>query len=304
MKNLDRPAVRLVDETDERLAEVLPEELAVELADVAAVCREGLLALSVGAGLAAAGAIMAQEADALCGVWNARDPERSRRRGGTVATSVVMGGQRLPIRRPRVHAVDDDGDNAGEVGLESFGVFAQGDLLTRVAMERMLAGVAHRSFERASEPIGAAQRAKATATSKSSVSHRFVNGTRKALDDLLRRDLSELEAVVLMIDGVDFAGSTCVAALVVTSDGTKVPVGLRQGDTENKTLVTAMLADLVERGLTYEQGLLVVIDGAKALATGVRSVFGDHAAVQRCVLHKARNVVDHLPKKDRPTVDA
>ena len=127
------------------------------------------------------------------------------------------------------------------------------------------------------------------------MSRRFVNGTRKALDELLGRDLSGLVPVVLMIDGVDFAGSTCVAALIVCADGTKVPVGLRQGDTENKTLVTALLADLVERGLTYEQGLLVTIDGAKALAAGVRSVFGDHAAVQRCVLHKTRNVTDHLP---------
>ncbi len=90
MKNLDRPAVRLVDETDERLAEVLPENLAIELADVAAVCREGLLALSVEAGLAAAAAIMAQEADMLCGTWNARDSQRSHRRGGTAASSVVM----------------------------------------------------------------------------------------------------------------------------------------------------------------------------------------------------------------------
>lgn len=304
MKNLDRPAVRLVDQTDEHLAEMLPESLAVELADVAAACREGLLALSVEAGLAAAGAIMAQEVDTLCGAWNARDPERTHRRGGTVESSVVMGGQRLPIRRPRVHAVNDDGDNTGEVALDSFGVFAQGDLLTRVAMERMLAGVATRSFERASEPIGTEQRAKATGTSKSSVSRRFVSGTRKALDELLGRDLSELEAVVLMIDGVDFAGSVCVVALVVTSDGTKIPVGLRQGDTENKTVVTALLADLVERGLCYDRGLLVVIDGAKALASGVRSVFGDHAVIQRCVLHKTRNVTDHLPKKDRTSVDA
>ena len=123
---------------------------------MAAVCREGLLALSVEAGLAAAAAIMAQEADALCGAWNARDPQRTHRRGGTVETSVVMGGQRLPIRRPRVHAVDEAGDNTGEVGLASFGVFAQDDLLTRVAMERMLAGVATRSFDRAADPIGAA----------------------------------------------------------------------------------------------------------------------------------------------------
>jgi putative transposase len=96
----------------------------------------------------------------------------------------------------------------------------------------------------------------------------------------------------------------CIVALVVTADGTKVPVGLRQGDTENATIVTALLADLVARGLDYRSGLLVVIDGAKALAAGVRSVFGELALIQRCVLHKRRNVTDHLPKSERDRVDA
>jgi transposase-like protein len=303
MKNVDGPAVRLVDETDERLAELLPENLAIELGSIAALCREGLMALSVEAGLAAALAIMAEEADALCGPWNARESDRTHRRGGTAPTSVVMGGQKLPIRRPRVHAVNDNGDPSGDVTLETFGVFAQGDLLNRTVMERMLAGVATRSFERVADPIGTEARRKATSTSKSAVSRRFVTGTKKALDDLLARDLSELEAAVLMIDGVDFAGSTCVVALIVTTNGTKVPVGLRLGDTENKTIVTALLADIVDRGLDYSSGLLVVIDGAKALAAGVRSVFGQRALIQRCQLHKRRNVTEHLPKGDRDRVD-
>ena len=139
MKNVDGPAVRLVDETDERLAELLPENLAIELGSIAALCREGLMALSVEAGLAAALAIMAEEADALCGPWNARESDRTHRRGGTAPTSVVMGGQKLPIRRPRVHAVNDNGDPSGDVTLETFGVFGQGDLLNRTVMERMLA---------------------------------------------------------------------------------------------------------------------------------------------------------------------
>jgi len=96
---------------------------------------------------------------------------------------------------------------------------------------------------------------------------------------------------VLMIDGVAFAGAMCVSALVVTADGTKVPVGLRLGDTENKTVVCALLADLVERGLDASGGLLVVIDGAKALAAAVRSVFGDLALIQRCVLHYVEPVI-------------
>jgi putative transposase len=302
MKKVDGPAVRLVDATDETLAGVLPETLAVTLGGIAEACREGLMAVAVEAGLATALAIMQQEADALCGAWNARRVERTCERGGTTATSVVMGGQRLPLRRPRVHRVEDGG-RAGEVPLASYGVFAQGDLLTRVAVERMLAGVATRSFERAADPIGSKRRAEARSTSRSAVSRRFVTGTQAALDELLGRDLSTLEAAVLMIDGVDFAGACCVVALVVTADGTKVPVGLRLGDTENKAVVTALLADLVERGLDASGGLLVVIDGAKALDTAVRKVFGPLALIQRCQIHKRRNVKDHLPARLRDTVD-
>jgi hypothetical protein len=207
MKKVDEPAVRLVDETDERLAEVLGEGLAVELGGIAEACRDGLMAVAVEAGLATAVAIMNAEVDALCGVWNARDSERTHVRGGTTPTSVVMGGQRMPIRRPRVHAVDADGGLAGEVPLESYGVFAQGDLLRRVAVERMLAGVATRSFEQAADPIGAKARRASSGTSKSSVSRRFVTGTKKALDELLGRDLTSLQAAVLMIDGVDLGRS-------------------------------------------------------------------------------------------------
>jgi putative transposase len=136
MKKVDEtPAVRLVDESDVALAG-LPDELAVTLGGIAELCREGLMAVAVEAGLATAAAIMAEEVTGLVGGWNARDPQRTMERGGTTPTSVVMGGQRLPIRRPRVQAVDD----SGEVPLESFKVFAQGDLLNRVVMERMLAG--------------------------------------------------------------------------------------------------------------------------------------------------------------------
>ena len=161
VKNVDGPAVRLVDDTEAALA-AMPTELAVTLVDIAAACREGLMAVAVEAGLATAMAIMADEAAGLCGVWNARDPQRSHVRGGTTETSVVMGGQRLPIRRPRVRAAD----GSGEVPLASFGVFSQGDLLNATVMERMLAGVATRSFERVADPIGATQRSRAVSTAK------------------------------------------------------------------------------------------------------------------------------------------
>jgi len=135
------------------------------------------------------------------------------------------------------------------------------------------------------------------------VSRRFIAGTQRALEELMSRDLGELDIAALMVDGVHFGEACCVVALAITSDGTKVPVGLWLGDTENTTVVTALLADLVARGLDASGGLLVVIDGAKALAAGVRKVFGDQALVQRCVLHKRRNVADHLPKDQAAWVD-
>ncbi|MCP4304278.1 MAG: hypothetical protein GY788_05230 [bacterium] len=142
-------------------------------------------------------------------------------RGGTAPTSVVMGGQKLPIRRPRVRSVEGD----EEVPLETFGVFSQGDLLNRVVVERMLAGVVTRRFERVADPIGTQARTRASSTSESTVSRRFVTGTKKALTKLMARSLAELNPVVVMIDGTDFAGATVVASMIVTADGTKARSG-------------------------------------------------------------------------------
>jgi putative transposase len=145
------------------------------------------------------------------------------------------------------------------------------------------------------EPIGAALESSARGDSKSAVSRRFKTATEAKLAELIGRDLSELDVAVLMIDGIIFAECCCVVALAITTDGTKVPVGLWDGDTENTVVVKDLLADLVARGLGFEPGILCVIDGSKALAAGVKRVFGRHALVQRCTLHKRRNVADYLP---------
>lgn len=121
--------------------------------------------------------------------------------------------------------------------------------------------------------------------------------------DLMARHLGDLDIAVIMIDGIEVAGQCCVVALVITTDGTKVPVGLWFGDNENTTVVTALLSDLVARGLDFSRGVLCVIDGAKALASGIRKVFGDKAKVQRCTLHKRRNVKGHLPKELGEVID-
>jgi transposase-like protein len=189
------------------------------------------------------------------------------------------------------------------VQLATYQAFAAEDQLEQVVFERMLAGLATRRHRAAAEPVGAAVEDAARSTSKSAVSRRFVKRTARELERLMARDLAELDVAVVMVDGICFADHTCVVALAITADGTKVPVGLWLGDTENATVVRSLLADLVARGLDATGGLLVVIDGAKALASAVRRVFGDHALIQRCTLHKRRNVADHLPKHRRAFID-
>jgi putative transposase len=190
------------------------------------------------------------------------------------------------------------------VQLAIWQAFTDEDLLGQVVMERMLAGLATRRHQAAAEPVGGKVNQTARATSKSAVSRRFVAATRRALGELMSRDLAELQVAVLMVDGIQVAGRCCVVALAILADGTKLPAGLWDGSTENATVVRHLLADLQGRGLDASQGLLVVIDGAKALASAVRQVFGDLALIQRCTLHKRRNVADHLPEADRARVDA
>jgi putative transposase len=135
------------------------------------------------------------------------------------------------------------------------------------------------------------------------VSRRFKAATEAAMGELLARDLSTLDTAVLMIDGLNVADQMIVVALIITADGTKVPVGLMLGDTENHVVVKDLLADLVARGLRYEHGILAVLVGSKALRKAVAKVFGERARVQRCTLHKRRNVIGYLPVGERDSID-
>jgi len=142
-----------------------------------------------------------------------------------------------------------------------------------------------------------------TATSKSAVSRRFKAATEQAMSELLGRDLTGLETAVLMIDGLKVADQMITVALVITADGTKVPVGLLVGDTENSVVVTDLLADVVARGLRYTHGIVAVVDGSKALRQAVVKVFGERALIQRCTLHKRRNAIGYLPIGERDAID-
>jgi len=261
------------------------------LAELEGAIKEGLLAFSCATGMLVIAEMMEAERARIVGPKGKHDPARVAERNGSAPGSVVLGGRTVPVSRPR--AVRSDG--GGEIGLDSYAVFSATDLLTQVALERMLAGVATRRHLLVGEPVGEALEARARSVSKSAISRRFKTATEAKLAELLARDLTGLDVAAMMIDGIIFADCCVVVALAITTDGTKVPVGLWEGDTENKIVVTDLLADLVARGLECADGVLFVLDGSKALAGGVKRVFGDRALIQRCVLHKRRNLDGYLP---------
>jgi transposase-like protein len=278
----------------------LPDEVQLRLGEIADVAKEGLLALAAAAGLAVLQECMEHEVDEVVGPKGRHDEDRQAKRHGHTAGEVTLGGRRVPVSRPRVRTADD----SAEIALRCYEEFGSRDPLARVALERMLAGVSTRRSRRVAEPVGLEVEAEARSTSRSAVSRAFVGRTRAALDELLARRLDDLELAVVMIDGIELAGACHIVALGITSHGTKVPLSLREGSTENATVATALLADLVDRGLALHEQQLFVLDGAKALRKAVRDVAGSRAPVQRCVRHKERNVSDHLPERERPWVRA
>ncbi len=269
------------------------------LGDLVGAAKEGLLALSVGVGLGVMESLMAEEVDELCGPKGRHDPDRSAYRHGSEQGSVTLGGRRVPVTKPRVRATD----GGGELPLSSYRHFAGRDPLTAVVLERMLAGVSTRRYTRLQEPVGSEVEETAKSTTKSSVSRTFVARTKQTLIELMSRRLDDIRLAVLMIDGIDLKGRTNVVALGISTDGVKIPLGLWEGSSENKTVASALLSDLVDRGLDTEQGVLVVLDGAKALRAAVNKVLGARTPVQRCIRHKERNVLDHLPEEMRDTVE-
>jgi putative transposase len=289
---------RQVETGNERIEEPLPPRVQEALGQLVGAAKEGLLALSVGVGLGVLEELMAEEVDEVCGPRGRHDPDRVAYRHGTDDGEVTLGGRRVPVSRPRMRSKD----SSEEVPVRTYEHFASRDQLTAVVLERMLAGVSTRRYRRLQEPVGTEVETAARSTSKSAVSRSFVARTREALMELMARRLDDVRLAALMIDGVGLKDHTCVVALGITTDGVKLPLGLWEGSTENKTVTVELLSNLVHRGLDVEQGVLVVIDGSKALRAAVRDVLGTRTPVQRCIRHKERNVLDHLPERDRELV--
>jgi transposase-like protein len=277
----------------------VPDTVSVALGELAGELREGLLALAVGAGLQVMAALMEQDVTAVCGPKGRHDPDRTGVRHGHGVGSVSLGGRRVPVTRPRMRAAD----GSGELPVASYKLFSGTEVLGRMALERMLGGLSTRHYPTGLEPVGARTEQAATATSKSAVSRRFVAATETALAELLAADLSTLDLVALMVDGVHFGEHTCIVAMGIDIDGTKHPLALVEGSTENATLVTELIVGLRERGLDVTHPILAVLDGSKALRRAIVDVF-DRPVLARCQLHKIRNVQDRLPDKLRSVVAA
>jgi transposase-like protein len=240
--------------------------------------------------------MLEEDRTAVCGPRYAHEPDRPASRAGTVRGEVVLGGRKVAIQRPRVRTA------AGEVPLPTFQTVSQRDPLDRRVVEQMLVGVATRQYARSLEALPADMPSRGT--SKSAVSRRFVAKTQAQLESWQARPLDDLALAVLLLDGVHVGEHCLIVALGVTEDGTKHALGLWDGSTENSTVCQSLLATLQSRGLRTDRSLLVILDGSKALHKAVRMMFGEAALVQRCQIHKLRNVLDHLPERQRPWVKA
>ncbi|MGZ6798154.1 MAG: IS256 family transposase [Nocardioidaceae bacterium] len=276
----------------------LPESVQAALGDLAGAAKEGLLALSVGVGLGVVHELMEAEVTEVVGPKGKHDPERSAVRHGHEDGRVTLGGRRVAVSRPRVRSAADD----RELALETYSHFADRDPLTALVFERIMAGTSARSYERANEPVGSEVEEESSSTSSSAVSRAFIERTRIALGELMSRRLDDVRLAALMIDGLEICERTHVVALGISTEGIKVPLGLWEGSTENATVARSLLSDLVDRGLDPEQGILFVIDGAKALVKAIRQVFGQAAPIQRCIRHKERNVLDHLAEAEQQVI--
>ena len=266
------------------------------LVEVLVDTTAALFELMVQSGLQVLAALLEEDRTALCGPRYAHHADRHASRAGTVPSEVVLGGRKVAMQRPRVRAEDR------EVPLPTFQAVAQADPLNRHVVEQRLVGVATRHYARSLEsvPAGVVSRG----TSKSSVSRRFVAKTTAQLRAWQSAPLDGLDLVALLLDGVHLGEHCLVVALGIAADGQKHALGLWEGATENTAVCQSLLANLQSRGLRTDRSLLVILDGAQALHTATRAVFGEAALIQRCQVHKLRNILDHLPERQRPWVQA
>ena len=279
----------------------LPKTMAVEiplpLLGAFANIEKSFFELCIDSGQQVLQAMMEQDREDLCGPRWKRDPDRSAGRGGTTKSEVTLGGRRIAIKRPRVRSKEGE-----EVELPSCAFAADRDPLDHHTLNAVACGISSRKYARSLDSLP--EEIEDRSTSKSSVSRRYVAMTTKQMTSWLTTPLGDHHFPIIMIDGIHMGDHLVLIALGIDFEGKKQVLGLREGDTENGQVVRSLLRDLLDRGLEQERARLFVIDGAKALTSAIEKTFGSLAEIQRCQIHKRRNILGHLPDRLHESVKA
>jgi len=284
---------RAVKRLEEMATEGNPAvQMVLPMAEMVGWLRRGVGELIRQAGLQLMQLLMEEEVKQLAGERSRPTPGRTANRWGSERGYCVVMGQKVPVQRPRVRSSEDR-----EIRLGSYEMFHRGEPLTETVWEKLMLGLSTRKYGEAVREF-----TEAYGLEKSAVSEHFIEASRAKLKHLMERRLDKKKFCALLIDATPFEGQQMVAALGITVDGSKMILGIRQGATENATVVGELLSDLMHRGLDFTEPRLYVLDGGKALHAAVKKHAGDAAPIQRCQVHKRRNVLDHIGDDDRDVV--
>jgi transposase-like protein len=277
---------RIATEQNPNIQMILP------LADIVGLLQEGVGNLLRETGLALMQTVMEEEVRHLAGERHQQHEARQAHRWGKEDGYCVVDGQKVPIRKTRLRTPDKR-----EQRLGSYELFQRSGPMQAGVWDKMMRGLSTRNYGAVVKDFH-----NAYGVEKSAVSENFIEASREKVKQLMERPLGELRLCAVLIDGTPFKDRQMIAALGIGCDGAKTVLGIREGATENTAVVSALLSELVERGLDFSTPRMYVLDGGKALSAAVRKHAGEAAFIQRCQVHKKRNVVDHLPDEHKADV--
>jgi putative transposase len=267
-------------------AEDAPLQMMLDRDELIQQLQQSVHAFGVQVGLIVATELLGDEVRRKCGDRHERLPERVGYRYGSQRGVITIAGQKLPVKRPRVRGTE------GEIALDTYRLLQREEAMPEAVLRRVVRGVSTRDYEGAVDVA-----AEGFGVGRSSVSRAFIEASRAEVQELIERRFDGVRFAVILIDGIEYAGTTMIVVLGLESDGTKRILGFREGATENAEVCKALIEELCERGLCRDQATLFVLDGGKALRKAVVDVWGRYAVIQRCQIHKKRNVQAHVPER-------
>ncbi len=289
--------VKALSVKDENIKRAEPFGLNLRDIDLQEVLRLELKEVMFRAGLITVQQLIEAEVEKLAGPRYVRTPGNDTNRWGQQQGLLYVDGQKINVKKPRVTRKKEGGGRK-EVELQTYKQFSKPDSMNKTVMDKMLAGVSTRDYAKTVDEV-----IEGHGISRSAISRRGVREAAKRLEEFYARRFDDREFVIIMIDGIGVSDTDNIVALAIDIWGKKEVLGVRQGATENTTVCTQLLEDLVERGLSAEGDYLFVVDGGKALAKAIKKIFGTNSVIQRCQVHKRRNIADHLPKEHQARID-